>query len=218
MECFSKELGDTADKSIFNINSLGVDELMREVKAIATQPVAMGLRRAEAHSARQQQGERFQAFAARARGLVVDCQYILPCPHAPANENVCNIIGCRGVDYSLEVVRDVLLSGIYDQDIKRDVLGDSTLESKTLNELVRFVDNKKAARDASEGGRQATAAAAAYKKGPAQRPQGQNLSSATATLPSGLKPKRLRCRCGAEFYDFVGLSTPRRTRTAENAG
>ena len=167
----------------------------------------MGLRRAEAHSARQQQGERFQAFAARARGLVVDCQYILPCPHAPANENVCNIIGCRGVDYSLEVVRDVLLSGIYDQDIKRDVLGDSTL-----------VDNKKAARDASEGGRQATAAAAAYKKGAAQRPQGQNLSSATATLPSGLKPKRRRCRCGAEFYDFVGLSTPRRTRTAENAG
>ena len=80
------------------------------------------------------------------------------------------------MDYSSKVVRDVLLSGIYDQDIKKDVLGDSTLESKSLNKLVRFVKNKEAARDAAGGGLQAAAAAAAsaYKKGPAQRPQGQN--------------------------------------------
>ena len=85
------------------------------------------------HSARQQQGERFQAYAARARGLVVDCQYILPCPDARANKDVCSVRACRGVDYSSESVRNVLLSGIYDQDIKRDVLGNSTLESKSLN-------------------------------------------------------------------------------------
>ena len=91
-------------------------------------------------------GKRFQAFAAHARGLVVDCQYILPCPHSPANANVCTIRGCKGVNYSSEVVRDVLLSGIFDQDIKRKLLGDSTLESKTLNELVRFVENKEAMR------------------------------------------------------------------------
>ena len=108
MECFSKELGDTADKSIFDLNSLGVDELLQEVKAIAVQPVATGLRRAEAHSARQLQGEWFQAFAARTRGLMVNCQYVLPCPHARANEDVCSVRGCRGVDYSSEVVRDVL--------------------------------------------------------------------------------------------------------------
>ena len=126
-------------------------QLQRETpenKAIAVQPVATGQSRAEAHSPRQQQGERFQTFAAHAhaRGLVVDCQYILPCPHSPANANVCTIRGCKGVNYSSEVVRDVLLSGIFDQDIKRKLLGDSTLESKTLNELVRFVENKEAMR------------------------------------------------------------------------
>ena len=113
------------------------------------------------------------------------------------------------MDYSSKVVRDVLLSGIYDQDIKKDVLGDSTLESKSLNKLVRFVKNKEAARDAAGGGLQAAAAAAAsaYKKGAAQRPQGQNPPPKTGTPPSGLRPKRLRCRCG-EHPPHFGCHVP----------
>ena len=66
------------------------------------------------------------------------------------------------------MVRDILLSGIFNQDIKRDVLGDSTLKSKTLNELIRFVENKEATSEAAGGGSQAAAlaaAASAYKKG-----------------------------------------------------
>ena len=65
MECFSDELLNSADKAIFGFNTLNLDELMREVKAVAVQPVAVGILRATAHSAKQAHGERFQAFASK---------------------------------------------------------------------------------------------------------------------------------------------------------
>ena len=80
MECFSEELLNRADKAIFGFNTMGLNELLREVKAVAVQPVAV------AHSAKQTHGERFQSFAAKVRGLTTDCKYVLSCPHAPPNE------------------------------------------------------------------------------------------------------------------------------------
>ena len=82
MECFSDELLNTADKAIFRFNTLSLNKLMKEVKAVAVQPVAVGILRATAHSAKQAYRERFQAIAAKVRGLTTDCKYILSCPHA----------------------------------------------------------------------------------------------------------------------------------------
>ena len=167
MECFSEELLNTADKAIFGFNTMNLDELMKEVKAVAVQPVAGGILRATAHSAKQAHRERFQAFAAKVRGLTTDCKYILPCPHAPVGEQVCTIVDCRGVDYTPEVIKDILLSGIYDHDVRREVLGNSITEDKSVNELIRFVEAKEAARNAAICGRpMATTAAASssYKK------------------------------------------------------
>ena len=74
MECSTEELISTADKAVFNIGALCLDELLRKVKAVAVLPVAVGILRATAHSARQAHGERFQAFAAKVRGLTMDCK------------------------------------------------------------------------------------------------------------------------------------------------
>ena len=52
MECFSKELISTADKAVFNMGSLYLDSLLREVKAVAVLPVAVGILRATAHAAK----------------------------------------------------------------------------------------------------------------------------------------------------------------------
>ena len=115
MECFLEELLNTADKAIFRFNTIGLDKLLQEVKAVAVRPVAVGTLRATAHSAKQAHGERFQSFVAKVCRLTTDCKYILPCPHAPVGEQVCAIVSCRGVDYTPEVIKDILLSGIYDQ-------------------------------------------------------------------------------------------------------
>ena len=123
---------------------MGLNKLLRKVKAVAVQPVAVGILRATAHSAKQAHWERFQAFAAKVRGLTTDCKYILPCPHAQVGEQICATVGCRGVDYTPGVIKDILLLGIYDQDVGREVLGDSAVEDKSVNELVRFVESKEA--------------------------------------------------------------------------
>ena len=73
------------------------------------------------------------------------------------------------------IVKDILLSGIYDHDVRREVLGDGATEDKTVNELIRFVKAKEAARDAAIGGRPAAATAAAtssYKR--SSRQDGNN--------------------------------------------
>ena len=101
------------------------------------------MRRLEALSAKQAAGERFQQFTARVQGLVIDCQYKLPCLHARAGNELCATAGCRGVDYSTAVVKDVLLNGNADADIKREILGDATLASKTGQEVVTVVEAKK---------------------------------------------------------------------------
>ena len=51
------------------------------------------------------------------RGLVINFQYVLPCPHAAAGNQVCMTAGCAGVDYSNAEVKDVLLNGVADADI-----------------------------------------------------------------------------------------------------
>ena len=65
------------------------------------------------------------------------------------------------------MIKDILLSGIYDLDVRREVLGTAGIEEKSVNDLIRIVEAKEAARDAAGGNRPAAAAAAAsssYKK------------------------------------------------------
>ena len=115
--------------------------------------MAVGILRATAHWAKQAHGDRFQAFAAKVRGLTTDCKYILPCPHAAADAQVCAIVGCRG-NYTPAVIKDILLSGKYDHDIRREVLGSISIEDKSVNDLIRYVEAKEAARDAAVGNKQ----------------------------------------------------------------
>ena len=97
---------------------------------------------------------------------------------------VCAIVGCRGVDYKREVIKDILLSGIYNHNVCREVLGSSSVKDKSVNDLIRFVEAKEAAHNAAVGNRPAAAAAAAsssYKKSSRQdngsRPQAATTSA-----------------------------------------
>ena len=104
------------------------------------------------------------------------------------------------MDYTLEVIKDILLPRIYDHNVRREVLGSSSIKDKSVNELIRFVEVKEVGCDAAVGGRQVATTAAAslsYKKSFRQdsnsRSQQQPLRNGP---PSGARPKKLRCRCG----------------------
>ena len=135
---------------------------------------------------------------------MINCQYKLLCPHAGPGNEACATAGCIGVDYSTAVVKDVLLNGIADADIKRDILGDATLGSETVQEVVTIVEAKEAARDAVATSCTAqTAASSTYKN----NARAKTLNApAASTPPASGPPHRLRekrCRCGNAYFDYA---------------
>ena len=69
LQCLEDEMFSTATRAIGpKIDALDVEELLLELKQVAVIPVAIGMRRSEALSAKQAAGERFQQFTARVKG------------------------------------------------------------------------------------------------------------------------------------------------------
>ena len=100
------------------------------------------------------------------------------------------------------MIKDILLSGIYDLNVRHEVLGTAGIEEKSVNDLVRIVE----AKEAAGGSRLATAAAAttsykSSKQDAGSRPQ--HPPRPKGASPNGARPKKLRCRCSNKFTDFA---------------
>jgi len=93
-------------------------------------------------AARQQKGERFWHFYHRLRALVEDADYTIPCPHAK-EENHKYSADCPGViDYGDDVLRDVLIAGIYDAKIRNAAHWLPNVLEMDLEELVTWVEKR----------------------------------------------------------------------------
>merc|ERR1711911_226287 len=82
MQCLSSELKQKVHARVASYRTKPINDLIAEVKSLTVRPVAIGKRRRTAHTATQGEGELFGSFAARVKALVVDCDYVLDCPHA----------------------------------------------------------------------------------------------------------------------------------------
>ena len=111
--------------------------------------------RSEALSCHQKMVETFYSFSLKVRGAVTDCEFVVPCAHATQGLR-CTRADCRGVNYTNSVIRDILLSGIYDVEI----------HCKVLSNIICTVEGKESARNAvavSAPRQPAEAAAASFK-------------------------------------------------------
>ena len=113
-----------ASRTITNINSLSIADLLVQLKALVVIPVA------EALSAWQAPGELFWHFWARVQDLTIDCNYTLACAHAARGAIVCGARGCAGVDFTDSIIKDVLLAGIHDSEIRQEILGDTRIDGQ----------------------------------------------------------------------------------------
>ena len=84
----------------------------------------------------QERDEPFRAFTARVRGKAETCAFSTKCE--------CG----KNVDYTDHVIRDVLLNGISDPDIRREVLGTKDVLKTPVNDVIALVENKEMARNA----------------------------------------------------------------------
>ena len=138
-QCCEGELGDNILRSNSDATRGTEDGLLEAIKRLAVTPVAISVRRSDLLSIKQDHGENVRSFYARIKGKAATCAYTMNCPG-----NTCNL----QVDFTDEIVKDVLISGLSDDDIRKDVLGWSELDTKTVNDTVIFVESKEMARDA----------------------------------------------------------------------
>ena len=45
------------------------------------------------------------------------------------------------VDFTDIIVKDVIVAGLSDEDIKRDVLGWTNLDTSNINDTIKFIEN-----------------------------------------------------------------------------
>ena len=189
-ECCSTELGDDIIREDQLLLEGTEEALLTAIKRLAIIPVAKTVRRSEVLQMRQEHSEGVRSFHARVKGKADTCVYRVACTH-----------GCgRQIDYTNEVIKDVLVTGVSDPEIRRDVYGWQELDDKNVSELVTFVESKEMARDALTHS-STTSALSAYRKQKKGIPEIDNKD----------KEKTGKCpKCGKDYPLFKYFKTSRK--------
>ena len=120
-ECCSTELGDDIIRENKDLLEGTEENLLTAIKRLAVIPVAKCVRRSDVLQMREEHEEGVRQFYARVKGKADTCAYTVTCT------NGCN----RKIDYTNEVIKDVLVTGLSDPEIRREVLGWPELDNKT---------------------------------------------------------------------------------------
>ena len=140
-QCASEALGDLVLKYDPNIHSKNIQTVTEIMRSFAVIPVAIGVRRAELMQLRQAPDELFRAFAAKVKGKAETCAF--------QTSLKCKCGEELSADYTTESVKDVLLAGIQDLDIRREALSIQNIQKMTINDVISFVEGREMARNAT---------------------------------------------------------------------
>jgi len=117
-QCAGETLRDRLLKSDPNIVSKPSTDLLAEMESLYVTAVATDVTRSELMCMKQDRDEQFRSFAARVRGKAETCGY--------TTKYTCTL----DVDFTDCIIRDVLISGINDSDIRREILGTTGILKK----------------------------------------------------------------------------------------
>lgn len=158
-QCCERSLGRLLIKESPDIIAAGEEALLHAMKRMAVIRIATSVRRANLLASKQDHGESFREFYANVKAAASTCDFNVRCPNECCAEN-------PKIDYTLMVVKDILVAGVADSEIRKDVLGWSELDAKTDKELVTFVEEKEIAKKAWLGKAAGAAGISAYRKHP----------------------------------------------------
>lgn len=132
------------------------EEVLTAMKKLAVREENTMVARVTLHNMTQDHDEPVRAFGARIKGQASVCQFALTCKNCQAE-----------VNYSDEVLRDVLARGLADSEIQLDLLGDPN-QNMDLEGVFKFVEAKEAGKRSANRLMQSQGAASArslYQKG-----------------------------------------------------
>ena len=139
-QCADALLGDSLLKTDPDIVGKDVDEVLSAMKRLAVIPIATGIVRSELLEMKQLRDEAFRKFASRVRGKAETCDY--------TTKVRCECTKEIDVNFTDHIMRDVLLAGIYDADIRREMYGIDRILTQPINDVIAMVEKKEMARDA----------------------------------------------------------------------
>ena len=200
-QCASEGLGDAMLKVDPDVTTRDIDTVIASMKSLAVIPVAIGVLRAELLEMHQKRDESFRSFATRVRGKAETCNFV--------TKNDCTCGKRNTVDYTENTPGNVLVAGIYDVDIRRDILAIDGVVGKATNEVVALVERAEMALDANHVSASTSASTSAiYSK-----QEGRSLHSNNKQVrpPPGLhepcsasRAKQIPClKCSNLFSPFT---------------
>ncbi len=157
LECCDEGLRKDLTRTFGALTLKDERTILTNIKSLAVRQENIMVARVQLQQMRQDRDEPVRAFAARLRGQAGVCNYTTDC--------TCTLV----VDFSDIMVRDALIRGLEDDDIRLDILGQSQQDMR-LDEVLQYVEAKESGkRSASrllEGGATTAAAAVAssYKR------------------------------------------------------
>lgn len=192
-QCASEALGDLLLKTDTSIQSRSENDLLAVMKSLSVIPIAKGVLRAELMQLQQSPDEQFRTFAARVRGKAETCGF--------ATKATCVCQQVFTVNYTHEMVRDVLLAGISDLDIRREALSMNDIQQRSINDIISFVEGREMARNATPG--HTISALSSFKRHQHPMPQTQPPPNSKGPIVTLDRNKTIPCpRCGSAFQPF----------------
>ena len=146
LECTDGQLGDIVLRADPTFTTRPLVEALKTLKLIAVVPVALGVLRSELYAMRQDLEEPFRTFAARVQGKAETCEYQTVYNARCSN---CDTAVYGKTYYTDEVIRDVLLNGVADSDIRREALSAEGMQAKAVTEVIAFIESREIARNAN---------------------------------------------------------------------
>ena len=132
-QCCEADLENDLFKDIDDIRTVDEANLLAAMKRLAVISTATSVRKTELLTMRQDHGQPIRSFAAQVKGKAQVCSFSKTCRCAQV------------VDYTEDIVKYVVISGIVDEEIKRDILGHPDLDEKSLNNTISLIENKEMA-------------------------------------------------------------------------
>ena len=162
LQCASEQLEEYLWKTDSQLSLKSERLVLKIMESIAVIKVSIGVARTELMRLTQDNDEPFRTFATRVRGKAETCSFktLVQCS--------CNATICA--EYTEEVIKDVMLAGISDIDIQREILGIQEIQKKSGNDIISLVESREMGRHAISSN-QSVAGMSAFKQQNRSKPR-----------------------------------------------
>ena len=163
--CCDSELRSKVTCTDDNILGHSTAEFLELLHNLTVILVAISVQRTELLKMQQGHGEPIRSFYSRVGGKAINCKFQVECtePHVDTTQD-----RHFYVSYSNEI-RHVILAGLSDTEVGRDVFRYEHLDTMSVNDLIVLIEGKEMARDATVVGQPSVNIVSQFKKSKADQ-------------------------------------------------